>query len=141
SGVRLSDPGTMQNQVQGNLIGTDRSGTTAIPNGEDGVRVSDGAAKNLIGGTGKTAPNSGQGNLISGNLGAGVDLRGNGTLGNDIQGNFIGTDVSGAKPLGNAYGVYIESGATANTVGGARLGAGKGLGNLISANTSYGVVM
>src|SRR5262249_23256127 len=53
---------------------------------------------------------------------------------NLVLGNFIGTDASGAKGLGNIVGVYIN-GASSNQVGGTAPGAG----NVISANTSVGV--
>ena len=49
---------------------------------------------NTIGGT---AP--GAGNVISGNVTYGLRLQGTG--GNTIEGNFIGTDRTGTKALGN----------------------------------------
>ena len=55
--------------------------------------------------------------------------------GNAVLGNLIGTDVSGADPLGNlANGVEI-SGASDNTIGGTTAAAR----NVISANTTNGV--
>src|SRR5205807_598065 len=48
------------NTVEGNLIGTDASGTAAVGNGGDGITVN--AANNTIGGTTKEAAN-----VISGN--------------------------------------------------------------------------
>ena len=45
-------------------------------------------------------PEAGAGNVISGNGGFGVQSR-NGV----VQGNFIGTDVTGTKALGNNMGV------------------------------------
>ena len=76
------------NRVQGNKIGTDASGTSAIPGGVNGVNLSN-AYDDLIGG-----PAAGAGNLISGNaLGSGIAL--NSGVANRIQGNTIGTTAAG----------------------------------------------
>ena len=53
--------GTQDTTVIGNLIGTDHTGTTAIPNGVDGVEIND-AFNNTIGGTADDPSN-----IISGN--------------------------------------------------------------------------
>ncbi len=59
-----------------------------------------------------------------------------GASGVKIEGNFIGTDPSGTQDLpGNAAGVKIGLGTSANTVGGSTPAAR----NLISANNSHGV--
>ena len=72
-------------------------------------------------------------NIISGNNGDGVEVAGDGTSGNVVEGNFVGTDVGGTQPLGNSdVGVLITSGATGNTVGGTAAGAG----NVVSNNGS-----
>src|SRR2546430_14273455 len=61
-------------------------------------------------------------NVISGNDGDGVDLRG--IAGVLIQGNFIGTQIDGTSPLGNGgHGINIV-GAANNTIGGNTPGAG-----------------
>ena len=49
-GVTIQGPGTMSNTVSGNYVGTDASGTAAIPNSQHGVAVKDGASANYIGG-------------------------------------------------------------------------------------------
>ena len=116
-------------KIQGNLIGTDRTGTLPIGNGS-GVLIN--SASNVVGGT---AP--GAGNLISGNKGNGVSAQGNGasTL---VQGNFVGTDVTGTKALGNgAWGVFVNSGTPNVVIGGPAEGAR----NVISANASAGVTI
>jgi hypothetical protein len=115
------------NQVQGNLIGTDGTGTAALPN-STGVRIDGGgASNNAIGGTA-----AGAGNVISGNTHEGIVITSSGNL---VQGNFIGTDASGSVPLANAIGVSIAG--SGNTVGGTAAGAG----NLLSGNTMYGVFL
>jgi hypothetical protein len=130
-GVRLTDPGTSGNLVAGNRIGTDATSTQPIPNGFDGVAIASGATNNTVGG-----PSTSARNLISANSASGVDIYGVGTTGNAVLGNFIGTDDTGTKPLGNAgTGVYISQGATGNLVG----GTGFGSGNTIADNGSNGV--
>jgi hypothetical protein len=101
-----------------------------VPNGGRGVYLDSAATGTTIGGT-----VAGALNLISGNKGDGVAIRGNNNL---VAGDYIGTDVSGTAALGNADdGVYI--GGDGNTIGGT-IAAAK---NVISANgtsgTGYGV--
>ena len=61
-----------------------------------------------------------------------------GTRGDVVQGNFIGTDVTGTKALGNAgSGVEIDGGAANNTIGGTTAGAR----NVISGNGDSGVLI
>lgn len=120
-GIRLS---TNNNSITGNYVGTDVSGTLAIPNGT-GIYVSGGTG-NVVGGN-----TSSKRNIISGNNNYGVQDATTGTL---VIGNYIGTDVTGAKALGNSTGVYGSS-ATNLEVGGTNAGQG----NLISGNRSIGI--
>ena len=138
-GVQLQDPGTSGNRVQGNYIGTNANGTAAIPNAKDGVVIANGASDNLIGGE---AP--GERNLISGNGEIGVNLSrdetypGDGAAANRVLGNYIGTDVTGTRAVGNGQsGVHIGFGAYDNVVG----GAGAGMRNIISGNGNAGVLI
>ena len=110
SGIAID--GGSDNVIVGNHIGTDLAGTKAIPNAYGGVEIYDGASNNTIGGTSASL-----GNLISGNESpatdtySGVDIFGSGTMGNVVEGNFIGTDITGKVALGNANaGVTIEDG-------------------------------
>ncbi|MBN9522897.1 right-handed parallel beta-helix repeat-containing protein [bacterium] len=127
--------GSSGNVVQGNYIGISSIGSTALPNGTtgvpfvgDGVRI-DAANNNTIGGTA-----AGAGNVLSGNISDGVDLR-NGATGNLIAGNLIGTNAAGTAAIGNQEdGVYFE-GAIGNTVGGTTAAAR----NVISGNAFNGV--
>ncbi len=128
-GVVLFGSGTTGNLVQGNFIGTDVTGTVALPN-SFGVSIS-GAPNNTIGGT-----SVGARNIMSGNDFHGIGIGGIAT-GNQIEGNFIGTDVTGTVKLGNLNGVVISSDASNNTIGGTNRGAG----NVISGNSSNGVVL
>jgi hypothetical protein len=126
-GVLISDENTSGNVVLGNFIGTNDMGTGRLANDSDGVEVSFGATGNSIGGTALGARN-----LISGNNANGVLIFEEGTSGNVVAGNFIGTNDAGTAALPNGFnGVFIAFGATGNTIGGTVLGAR----NLISANT------
>jgi hypothetical protein len=131
SGLYLSGSASTGNLVQGNYIGTDRTGTLAIRNVGDGVTLN-GAPGNSIGGT-----KTGAGNLLSGNGQGGLGLKGAGTDNNLVQGNFIGTDASGAQALANAFSGITIVGGKSNLVGGATTPAR----NVISANKLSGVYL
>ncbi len=120
--------------IQGNLIGTDLTGSLPAGNGDDGISLQAGTTGNIIGGTSAAARN-----VISANLGAGVYMADGTTTGNVVYGNYIGTDAAGTANLGNG-GVGADSGvrlwnAGSNTVGG--LGAGQG--NFIAYSGRFGV--
>ena len=127
NGVRISGTAAVGNLLFGNFIGTDSSGSAAIPNHLDGVRIL-GGTQNVVGGT---AP--GTRNVISGNTLNGV-LIGLGATLNVVSGNLIGAKSSGNAPLGNLNGVHI-SGAAGNTIGGTSGAAS----NVISGNINSGV--
>jgi hypothetical protein len=112
------------------------------------VQIDYDAVFNTVGGTA-----AGAGNLLAGNQRDGVLI---GTFNNLVQGNRIGTDVTGAAPLGNgSNGVEIAPGAylrgARNMIGGAAAGAGNtiafngndgvrvsyGTGNLVSRNAIF----
>src|SRR5581483_602967 len=134
-GVDIEDGGTIGNVVQGNYIGTNAAGTSCIGNNERGVEIEGGATSNTIGGT-----SAGARNLISCNGTSGSDdgvyISGSSTTGNVVQGNYIGTDVSGTIDRGNSNnGVGVFNGANFNTIGGTSAGAR----NIISGNDNHGV--
>lgn len=127
AGVEIARSGAVGNIVQGNLIGTDISGQTAIPNAS-GISVTFGASNTVIGGS-----TPGERNIVSGNNGVGiVNDNAQNTL---IQGNFVGTDISGTQPLGN----LLRGIAVGNSTGVFIGGASPGDGNLVSANKSDGI--
>ena len=86
-GLYLSDSGTNNNVVIGNYIGLDRTGTVSVPNVLSGIAILGGAQNNVIGGTGAAARN-----VISGNTQQGVAISDDGTNGNRVQGNYVGTN-------------------------------------------------
>ena len=129
AGIRLvvSSPGA-NNRVLGNTIGTNAAKTAAIPN-LHGIRVHMGDGV-VIGGT-----SAGAGNLISGNASNGIIIPYAGVVNTVIQGNHIGTDGTGAGPLGNgSQGIDIYQ-ASGTTIG----GTGAGAANTIAYNGRTGV--
>ena len=123
SGISLGGYST----VQGNLIGTNSSGSAAIPN-QTGISVQS-ASYVLIGGTG-----SGQGNVISGNSNAGIILHDAATH-IEVVSNKIGTDITGTSPLGNGRGIFIQG--NGNFIGHVATGGG----NTIAHNMDEGVLL
>jgi CSLREA domain-containing protein len=129
------------NLVQGNFIGTDRTGLIDLGNGSDGVKIYDGFG-NTVGVDSNSILPSG-GNVISGNGSHGVEIA-TGTCtgmttqpGNFVQGNFIGTDIAGTVNLGNTgNGVAIYD-APNNIIG----NTASGFGNLIANNGGNGVLV
>ncbi len=114
AGSGVSIEGGLGVQIEGNFIGTDPAGTQDLGNSSAGVDIdgSSGSGANTIGG-GEPAER----NLISGNDSEGIFIF-NGSLGNAVTGNLIGTKRDGTTALGNStHGVDVSSG-TANTVGG-----------------------
>ncbi len=93
-GVGVVGPLATNNWIQGNYIGTDRTGMAAIPN-HDGIGIVD-SPGNLIGGGLLQARN-----IISGNSEEGIELGGSSASRNLIQGNYIGLKVTGTNGLGN----------------------------------------
>ena len=115
------------NTVQGNLIGTDITGTANLGNGAVGIDI--GASdNNIIGGS-----TPGARNLISGNGADGIAIFL--SSGNIVQGNFVGTDITGTAKLGNGYNGIDIDGSEEIMIGGIAPGAG----NLISGNNRSGI--
>jgi parallel beta-helix repeat protein len=120
--------GASTNQIAGNYVGTNMSGTLAIPNMLEGIFLN-ASHNNTVGGT-----DQGAGNLVSGNGRHGIRL-GGGASNNLVQGNYAGTQADGLLPLPNVYdGIRLEAGSN-NLVGGT-LPAAR---NLISGNGRYGI--
>ncbi|PYS63142.1 MAG: hypothetical protein DMF74_11105, partial [Acidobacteria bacterium] len=98
----------------GNLIGTNATGTAALSNSGDGIRIDHGELlAQIIGG-----------NVISGNGQVGIQIV-NGSLA-DVQGNFVGTDRTGNFAIANQVGIKSESYI-------------KIIGNVVSGNSSDGI--
>lgn len=125
-------------------IGTNASGTAAVPNGT-GI-VFGPFSRNNQAGSGISIPvavlkssvasiSTSGGNLISGNSGPGV-LISHGSN-NTVAGNRIGTNASGTGPLPNAVGVRIQGSlGSGNKVGGDPFWAEN---NIVAFNTGAGI--
>ncbi len=122
------------NTVKGCYVGIQQTG---LANGtypelnvnaiEIGGFSTDASSDNTVGGT-----NAADRNVISG----GIFIYGNGSTGNKIYGNYIGTDVTGNTAIDrNTAGVQISDSASYNYIGGASLS----MGNLISGNDDVGI--
>ena len=123
--------------VQGNYVGTDASGTAAIGN-VVGVALVFDVSGVLVGGN-----TPAERNVISGNSVFQVQISYDSNFvlnptNNRVEGNFIGTDVSGTNPIGgsNFAAVHIQTNPDSGNVIG---GTAPGTGNTIAFNTSTGV--
>ncbi len=114
--IDITGPG---GRVQGNLVGLNAAGTGRLPGFDEGTRHIDGGPGTVIGGTTAAARN-----VISSATASAIFPAAN----NVIQGNFIGTDVTGTQPVGNYVGLQINSDGV--IVGGSAPGAG----NVIAAS-------
>lgn len=132
-GIRIVDTGTDGTIIQNNFIGTDYSGNLIVGNGSDGIRLESAGALTgtVIGGS-----TPGLGNVISGNIGSGIDIR-DGVLNTTVLGNMIGTAVDGFTARGNIqFGIRILN-SDSNVIG----GTGSGDGNVISDSGSAGIAV
>lgn len=152
-GIELLHETVTKNKVFGNKVGLDSTGGTALPNGELGIIVSNGAHHNIIGG-------DEGGNVVSGNFYAGIELGGENSFQrasyNKIMGNLVGCDMNGNYAIGyqnagihlgtihstqntivgntvvgNNWGIYLED-AYQNCIVGNSIGktfSGKNIGN------------
>ncbi|MEM6272673.1 MAG: hypothetical protein AAF998_24890 [Bacteroidota bacterium] len=115
--------------IQGNKSGTNAAGTATLANNDSGVIVINSSGV-TIGGNSAAARN-----LFSGSTTEhGIFL-----IDADnaiVQGNYVGTDVTGTQPMPNAAGgIRADFGTTGAIIG----GSGTGEGNLIAFNNDYGV--
>ena len=141
-GIYLAGSSASGNAIEGCGIGTNLAETGALGNGTWGVIIND-APGNTVGGSA-----SGAGNVISGNDQGGIAIYGGTSVGDVVQGNKIGTDVTGTLGLGNAYSgidVGLGTGFSPGSPGSASDaiigGTAAGDGNVISDNGNFGVSM
>ena len=110
--------------VVNNFIGTDATGTKAVPNALEGVE--DHGTNNTYGGT-----TAGLGNVISGNGEGGLRAFGSIT----VEGNQLGTDPTGSVGLGNgALGIGVDDSGFPNVVIMSTI-----TNNVVSGNRSGGI--
>ena len=130
-GILLTEaqPGTV---VLGNDVGLSPGGSH-VANGI-GIEV---ASTNgaVIGGA-----TTGARNVISRNDEQGVLVSG-GSIGTQIQGNYIGTDSTGLDPNGNRIGIEVTDAGSETAIGGAATTAGEPPGNVIADSQRQGVLI
>ena len=126
------------NRIEGNFIGTNPAGTRDRGNGATGVSIYDGPTREIVVGGATPAAR----NVISGNRG-GVEMGNDGAGGlvsteaNRIEGNYIGTDKSGTKDLGNDFtGIFLDD--TSNISVGGTTAAAR---NIVSGNGEDGLLL
>ena len=130
-GIHIEGTNAGGNQVLGNIIGLDVTGKIQVGISGNGIVVSN-AAWNVIGGT-----NAAAGNIISSKGGDGLDIGGSNACFNWVQGNFIGTDITGtnaAKCNGNGLTIFN---APSNSIGGLTFAAA----NVIGFNGGNGIAI
>ena len=110
AGVVITDAGTNFNQVLNDLIGMEGNGSVRLDNRASGVLIENQASSNTIGTTGA-------GNVISGNVGNGIEIAGAGTSDNNVFANLIGVDADGDSRPNDGDGVLIQNAAN-NHIGG-----------------------
>ncbi len=123
-GVKLDSSGS-GTLVIGSSIGIN-SAAAALTNGGNGLNVL--SNSNTIGGTA-----SGSRNIVSANSENGI-LIASGASGNQVLGNYIGTNIAGSAALSNSTN-GIEIAGNGNTIGGTTSAAR----NVISGNTGDGI--
>ena len=96
-------PLSSRNMIVGNIIGMDASGTAALGNGDDGIKIED-ATHTTVGGEEASAYN-----LIAANGTNGIRLSGTRTTGSRLLGNTFGTEFSNGR-----QDVAVENGAQSN---------------------------
>jgi hypothetical protein len=125
-GINLRGSLTINNTIQGNYIGTDRTGLVAIDQNGNGIAITDSSSYNQVGG-GNTLMR----NVISGNHAAGIFLQGSETAYNTVMNNYIGINANATASLPNqGDGVAIVDGSHHNTIGIA------GAGNIIAGGSN-----
>ncbi|MDX1930867.1 MAG: VCBS domain-containing protein [Pirellulaceae bacterium] len=119
---------TGSHTIQGNYIGVDINGDTALGNGRWGISLNSGAITNIqIGGTA-----AGAGNVISGSAAGTGGIFVGSASGTVIEGNRIGIGATTTTALAaiQDVGIRVNAGATNTRIGGSSSAAG----NIIARN-------
>ena len=122
---------SIQTNIYGNFIGTDYTGTTAIPNGNDGIFVQNSQFISIVG-CSLTTEAFVYYNVISGNNGNGIEITDSTDI--KVQGNFIGINATNDSELSNNLNGILINGES-NTV----IGGPVPLGNVITGNAEDGI--
>ena len=127
SGCELFDPTSQYNTVVGNIFGLDATGTQPIPNHDSGLLISNGSMYNYV--AQNTISNGGIAGIIIGTANAFES-----GIGNLIEHNRIGTDVTGTIPMPNQQLVGIHIGTNRSYWNTIRY-------NVVVANTRWGIYL
>jgi hypothetical protein len=101
-GIMISGEYTTDNIIVGNNIGVENDGKTPAGN-LDGIALRDWASRNVIG-----IDKPEYRNIISANKNNGISSMGS-AFGNLIEGNYVGTDITGMEEIGNYnHGISFE---------------------------------
>lgn len=125
--------------IQGNIVGLNATGTGVVAGQGNGIFAGEPQRSTnlLLGGTA-----AGAGNVISGNVSGGFV---GGARITNIQGNFVGTDVTGTLdfgngdiqgPTGNNHGLNVQVGPNSQVTIGGTTAASR---NLVSGNADMGI--
>ena len=123
------DSSSSNTAIENTYVGTDVTGTIAIPNGGDGIDINDSTGNNI-------GEPFGPINLISGNNSIGVLIESS-SSGNMVQNSYVGTDVSGEYALGNRGDGIVIMGSSMNSLGGTIAGSPL----LVSGNLVNGITI
>ncbi len=133
AGVEMLDPTTTGNRVIGNFIGTDKTGSRVIGNGDNGVHIANYATGNTVGGSSAAERNVISGNKLIGVLLSATPDQPGRSMTNKVLGNYIGCDAAGGKALGSQdVGIMGESGGSANN---------ELSGNVVGGNAHWGIYL
>ncbi|CAB1056387.1 Flagellar hook-length control protein FliK, partial [Olavius sp. associated proteobacterium Delta 1] len=125
NGIALKE-GSSSNIIENCYLGTNPDATAEDANGQYGLAIINAPQNEIIG------------NVIGGNLDAGVYISGSQSIDNALSGNFIGTNPAGSINLGNkGAGIWIDEDASNNILGGFDLTDG----NRIAFNEQGGIVV
>ncbi len=124
-GIFIVTTGTYYNELRGNKIGTNATGTDSVPN-QIGIILGGGAKYNTIGGT-----TSADRNIISGNYFDGIEVADSSTMYNNIIGNYIGTNAAGTASIPNYNGIGFATLPSKNNIEN----------NLVSGNKYIGILL
>ena len=131
-GVLLYGPETNNNTLHGNFIGTNHDGSSAVPNGQAGILIEQSPENNI----GSRNSSEFSRNVISGNTGPGLVIKGESATRNKVVANLVGLSGAGTTALPNSLGILID-GTSETTIG----GEANDDANFVSGNLGHGIVL
>ncbi|WP_372898259.1 DUF4347 domain-containing protein, partial [Stieleria sp.] len=119
------------NIIENNWVGIDSTGAAAA-NADIGILVVNGASGNIV-----------RNNVVAGNTGVGIEVRGASVDANIIQGNFVGLLDDGSTIVANSgHGIRVAETATNTLIGTDGNGTNDAAeANVVSGNTGSGIYL